>query len=285
MSKAIVVDSHHHVWDPAKAEYTWMTDDLAAIRRAFSADDLRPLLAESGVDATVIVQTRSSFAESLEFLALADDTDFIAGVVAWADLTDPDFARQIDRLKAARGGQYLVAIRHQVHDEPDENWLLRDDVKRGLRVLSDQQIAYDLLLRPREIPAAIRVVAEFPDLVFVLDHIAKPEIADGKMEPWLSRMQELAASDGKVWVKLSGMVTEADWQNWKTSDLKPYIDAVVNMFGPARCMFGSDWPVCLLASPYDGVKSALEQVLADLPAADQERIFGGNAIKAYGLGL
>jgi L-fuconolactonase len=277
------IDAHHHVWDPAKADYPWMTEDLAVIRRKFDTADLREAMGPAGVTGTVLVQTRSSYAESVEFLAQADETDFILGVVAWVDLTSPDVDADIRALKGGQGGRYLVGIRHQVHDEADPDWLLRDDVARGLAAVQAHGLAYDLLLRPRELPAAITAVQRMPQMRWVLDHIAKPEIAKGGWEPWAGLIGQLAAASPTCWVKLSGMVTEADWSNWTADDLPPYVRHVLACFGPERAMIGSDWPVCLLAAPYGRVMDTARQLISHLTPDQQEDILWRNAAAAYRL--
>jgi L-fuconolactonase len=277
-----VVDAHHHFWDPARGAYPWMTDALAPIRRRFGPDDLRPLLAANGVDRTILVQTRSSIDETREFLAMAGQHDFIAGVVGWVDLTAPDLAEQLASLRAGQGGVKLVGIRHQVHDETDPGWLLRPDVRRGLGAVGRAGLAYDLLVRTRELPAALATVRDLPAITFVIDHLAKPPIASGAIDEWASGLRPLAAQQN-AHCKLSGMVTEADWTRWTARDLAPYASRVLEWFGPRRCLFGSDWPVCLLAASYAQVIEACRQALGDLPIADRERIFGGNAIELYRL--
>ncbi len=284
MSAGLVVDAHQHFWDPARAAYPWMTDELVAIRRRFAPEDLRPLLRAAGVDRTILVQTRSSLAETREFLALADEHEFVAGVVGWIDLTAPEVAGVLADLRGGPGGAKLVGIRHQVHDEPDERWLLRPDVRRGLRAVADAGLAYDLLVRTRELPAALETAREFADLRFVVDHIAKPPIRSGAIREWAARL-EPAASLPNVHCKLSGMVTEADWSAWRVEHLVPYVRRVLDWFGAGRCMFGSDWPVCLLAASYAGVLEASRQALEGVAATDRERIFGANAVEFYRLAV
>jgi L-fuconolactonase len=278
-----VVDSHQHFWDPAITEFTWMTDVHAPIRRRFGPEDLGPVLAANGVDATVLVQTWHSVDETRDFLATAAEVEFVAGVVGWVDLTDPAVDRVLDDLLHRPDGRYLVGIRHLVHDEPDPEWLLRDDVRRGLAALSRRGLAYDLLLKVREIPSALRTVADFPDLRFVVDHIAKPNIGAHAMSPWSELMAGFKAHRAHVWCKLSGMPEEADWVSWTPEQLKPYVDRVVDVFGPHRCMFGSNWPVCLLAGDYQRIKAALEHCLSGLGAAERAAVMGGSAIEAYRL--
>ncbi|TMD30222.1 MAG: amidohydrolase [Chloroflexi bacterium] len=277
-----MIDAHHHFWDPGRADYPWMTDELAAIRRPFGPDDLRPLIEAAGIERTILVQTRSSPEETWEFLATAAAERFVAGVVGWVDLTDQAVAGALARLREGAGGERLVAIRHQVHDEPDPAWLDRPDVRRGLRAVGAAGLAYDLLVRARELPAAVAMARDMPDLRLVVDHIAKPPIATGELEPWASRLRALAALPN-VTCKLSGMVTEADWASWTPGDLRPYADVVLDAFGPARLMFGSDWPVCLLAASYDRVVGTARELLAGLSPSERARVFGDTAAEVYGL--
>src|SRR3990172_7701294 len=198
----LIVDAHQHFWDPDKGDYGWMSGPAAPLRRIFAPDDLRPELAAADVSATVLVQTWASLDETRAFLELAAATDFIAGVVGWVDLTAPDVSDVIGALKARPDGHYLVGIRHQVHDEPDADWLLRDDVKRGLKAVERHGLVYDLLLRPRELPAALQTVRAFPELRFVIDHIAKPDIAGGRLNEWSAPMRPFLAEASHVWCKL-----------------------------------------------------------------------------------
>jgi len=276
-----VIDAHHHFWDPTRASYPWMTDALAPIRRRFGPEDLEPLLSPNGVDRTVLVQTRSSLDETREFLATAAQHDFIAGVVGWVDLT-ADVPKQLASLRAAPGGKKLVGIRHQAHDEADPEWLGKKDVRRGIAGVGKAGLTYDVLVRTRELPAALALVEALPDMRFVVDHIAKPPIASGESSEWTARLKPLAAFRN-VFVKLSGMVTEADWKQWTVRDVRPYVQRVLEWFGPERCVFGSDWPVCLVAASYARVIDVCGQAIGDLAADDRERIFGGNAEQLYRL--
>ncbi len=280
-----VIDSHQHFWDPAVTEFLWMTDVHEPIRRRFSPEELRPTLAANGVDATVLVQTWHSVEETRDFLAIAAGTDFVAGVVGWVDLTDAAMERTLEELRSGADGRGLVGIRHLVHDEPDPDWLLRDDVRRGLAALDRHGLVYDLLLKVREIPAALRTVADFPNLRFVVDHIAKPNIAANARSPWSELMDGFKAHRGHVWCKLSGMAEEADWASWTPEQLQPFVDRVLDIFEPDRCMFGSNWPVCLLAGDYLRIKAALEQCLSGLAEAERARVMGGSAIDAYRLAI
>lgn len=279
----MVVDSHHHFWDPSRRDYPWMGDELAAIRKRFGPEELAPLLAEAGVDRTIVVQTISSLDETREFLATANANDFIAGVVGWVDLTAPSVGQTLAELRAGAGGNFLVGIRHQVHDEPDPRWLLRDDVRRGIAAVGEAGLAYDLLVKTRELPAAVELVNEFPSMTFVLDHIAKPRIAAGpRDESWETAMAPLANCPN-VYCKLSGMVTEANWTNWSAADLMPYVRRVLDWYGPERCMFGSDWPVCLLAADYQRVVDTLKLTIEDLNPKARAGVLGENVERAYRL--
>jgi L-fuconolactonase len=277
----LVVDAHHHLWDPARHDYPWLDEGLAAIRRRFGPDDLRPVLSANGVDRTVLVQTISSVDETREFLATSHETDFIAGVVGWVDLTDPSINDTLADLRSGPGGERLVGIRHQVHDEENPRWLLEPDVLRGINAVSDAGLVYDFLVRTRELPAAIEVAKRLPDARFVLDHMAKPRIASGPRDlPWESAMALLAECNN-VSCKLSGLVTEAGWTTWKPEDLAQYVSRALDWFGPERCMFGSDWPVCLVAATYAQVTDALRQALVGLDESEADGIWGGNAMRVY----
>jgi L-fucono-1,5-lactonase len=278
----VIVDAHHHFWDPGRADYPWLTDELAVIRRAFTPKDLAPSLAAAGVDGTVLVQTRSSLEETREFLATAAGTPFIRGVVGWVDLTDPAIGDVLAELRQGPGGDRLVGIRHQVHDEPDPDWLLRADVQRGVRAVGDTGFAYDLLVRSRELPAALATARALPGTSFVIDHIAKPPIREREIQPWKDLIIPFGVLDN-VSCKVSGMVTEADWSTWQPADLSPYVDHVLDVFGAKRLLFGSDWPVCLLAASYQEVLDATRTTLRDLSPAETGAVFGGTASEVYRL--
>ncbi|NPU67268.1 amidohydrolase family protein [Bradyrhizobium sp. 83012] len=283
MSRAI--DAHQHFWDPSRADYPWMAGDaLAPIRRPFGPTDLAPLLAENGLGASILVQTRSSLDETREFLRIAHDTPFVAGVVGWVDLTDASVGSTIDRLRELPGGEKLVGARHQVHDEADPTWIDRGDVRRGLESIFAHDLTYDLLVRTRELPATIATVRAFPEARFVLDHAAKPPIATGFDQYWADRIAELATC-GNVWCKVSGLATEAVWTDWDAERLQPYVAHVARCFGADRLIFGSDWPVCLLAGEYREIKQALERCLTQLDPEIGDKAFGPNAVAAYRLRL
>ena len=277
------IDAHHHFWDPARYSYPWMAGDaLDPVRRAFAPGDLRGALEEERIDGTVLVQTLPSPQETREFLSLAAATGFVHGVVGWADLTSPGIADDLDALLDGPDGRWLVGLRHQVHDEPDPDWLTRADVRRGLAAVQARGLTYDLLIRARELPAAVDTVRKFPGLRFALDHIAKPRISDGRDDLWSKRMPALAA-EPNVAVKLSGMVTEADWAAWSPSDLRPFVGQVAEWFGVRRLMFGSDWPVCLLAGSYHAVLGGLFEALPAMSPAELDQVLGTNALRIYQL--
>lgn len=272
------IDAHVHVWGPRELEqYTWMTPEMEAIRRPFGLRELEPLLARHALDHAVVVQTCSSLEETRTLLELAAAAPSLAGVVGWVELTRPDLAETLAELRARPDGRYLVGIRHQVHDEADPEWLLRDDVRRGLRAVQDAGLAYDVLVRTRELPAALDTARAFPELRLVIDHSAKPPIASGELQPWADRLASLARLE-HVSCKLSGLVTEADWRRWRPEDLVPYVDRLVGWFGEDRLLFGSDWPVCTLAARYEDVVLAAERAVGR-----SGKVFGENAAKLYAL--
>jgi len=277
-----VIDAHQHFLDPGLVDYPWMSGPYERLRRTFLPDDLLPALEAAGVERTIVVQACNDIDETHMLLGMAATDPRTAGVVGWADLTDPAVGDVLTDLRGRPGGDRLVGIRHLVHDEPDPEWLLRPDVGRGLAAVADAGLVFDLLVRARELPAASVIVDRHPDLRFVIDHLAKPPIASGALEPWATLLRPLGARD-HVAVKLSGLVTEADWQRWSDADLAPYIDWALEVFGPDRLMFGSDWPVCLLAATYDRVVRALVDALGDLSAPERATILTGNATRVYGL--
>lgn len=278
------VDSHHHFWDPARAHYPWMSDAVAPLCRRFDPTDLRPALDQADIDVTVLVQTRSSLDETREFLALAAEVDFAVGVVGWVDLTAPDVATTIGELRAGPGGDRLVGIRHQAEDEEDPDWLLRSEVGRGLQAVAEAGLAYDLLVRPPNLRSAVAVARSFPDLRFVVDHAAKPEIRAGRVDGWAEPVRRLGALPN-VWCKLSGLTTEADHHHWRPEDLRPYVAHIRECFGDHRLMFGSDWPVCLLAGGYETTVSSLDEVLDGIDETARAAIFGTNAAAFYHLNV
>ncbi|MGW0424302.1 amidohydrolase family protein [Streptomyces sp. NPDC003015] len=276
-----VVDAHHHVWDLSVRDQDWITPD-SLLRRTFTMADLAPEAAAASVARTVLVQTVTVPEETPEFLALAAGHELIAGVVGWTDLTRPDVADELARLRELPGGTHLKGIRHQVQGEPDPEWLLRPDVRRGLTAVADAGLVYDLVVLPHQLPACVKVAESLPHLTFVLDHLGKPPIASGILEPWATDVRALAALPNTV-CKLSGMVTEADLAAWTLDDLRPYAGTVLDSFGPHRLMFGSDWPVCTLAATYGEVVSAGRDLTAGLGPSERAEVFGGTATRTYGL--
>jgi L-fuconolactonase len=255
-----------------------MTDEVAAIRRRFEPEDLEPLLREYGLDGTVVVQARGSVDETRWLLQIAEATPFVLGVVGWIDLTDADVASVLADLTGGR----LVGIRHQVHDEPDPAWLLRDDVRRGIGAVGDAGLVFDLLVRSAELPAAIGTVRRNPEVRFVVDHVAKPPVREGNTDAWARGLAALADLPN-VTCKLSGLVTEADWSAWRSAGLAEYYRRAIDWFGAERCMFGSDWPVCLLAAEYGDVLELLREALSGLGEHERADILGGTAARTYRL--
>ena len=284
MSRTARVDAHHHLWDPGRRAYPWMDESVAAIRRPFGPDDLDAAAGPQGFGQTIAVQAVSSVEETEELLDVAATSGRVAGVVGWVDLAGPEVADTLAALRARPGGRALVGVRHQVHDEPDPGWLLRDDVGRGLAAVAAAGLVYDLLVRERELPAARAVARRLPELTLVVDHLAKPRIRDGALEPWAGELAALARQPN-VACKVSGLVTEADWDAWTPGQLVPYVRHAAEVFGPDRLLFGSDWPVCLLAAGYAEVVEATVEALdgAGLGPAERDGVLGANAHRLYRL--
>ncbi|WP_406071608.1 amidohydrolase family protein [Streptomyces sp. NBC_01020] len=277
-----IIDAHHHVWDLAVRDQDWITGpELAPLRRNFTLGDLAPQARAAGVAATVLVQTVTVADETPEFLALAGQSDLVAGVVGWTDLTDPGIADTLAAMRELPGGECLVGIRHQVQGEPDPGWLLRPDVRRGLAAVAAAGLAYDLIVLDHQLPVAAAVAAQVPELRFVLDHLGKPTIADGALQPWASDVRALAARPNTV-CKLSGMVTEAG-ADWTTDGLRPYADTVLEAFGPDRLMFGSDWPVCTLGASYGEVVGITHRLTGRLSESERAQVLGATAARIYGI--
>jgi len=276
---SMIIDAHQHFWQYDPRRHAWITDAMALLQRDFLPADLAPHLLQNHVDRTVAVQAEASLRETEFLLNLAATSERIAGVVGWVDLASPTIAEQLQSFK---GRGKLCGFRHLVQDEPDDRYLLREDVMRGIRAIADAGFTYDLLLYPRQLPAAIELVAHFPNHQFVIDHCAKPIIKTRQFEPWATHIRELAKFP-RVCCKLSGLITEADWSSWQPADLRPYLDLVVEAFTPSRLMFGSDWPVCLLAGEYRAVKHSIEGYAEQFSQRDRDLIFGGVAAQFYGL--
>ena len=273
------IDAHQHFWDIGRLEYAWMPPGESVLRRNYLPEDLVPALEQHHFDGSVVVQANVVLEETWWLLELASASEKIKGVVAWVDLTDPHVGHKLDRCqKHAK----FKGVRHIVHDEPDLRWLLREDVLNGLRELARRGIPYDLLLRPPHLPLLPELADKVAGLRMVIDHIAKPLIASHEMEPWALDM-EVASRIPGMHCKLSGMITEADHKSWTAADLRPYVQHVLQLFGPDRLMFGSDWPVCRLAGSWKQVLAAFTQACGPLPQTEREKILGGSALKFYGL--
>jgi L-fuconolactonase len=282
MAALTVIDAHHHVWDLEVRDQPWLSgQEMAAIRRSFTVDDLRPAARAAGVGATVVVQTVTVAEETPELLALAAADPLVAGVVGWTDLTSPAVSDELARLAGGPGGARLAGVRHQVQSEPDPDWLRRPDVIRGLRAVAAAGLAYDLVILPHQLPAATYAAAAVPGLTLVLDHAGKPRVADGDLGPWAAAVRALAALPNTT-CKLSGLVTEAPQQT-RAQALAVVAEVVLDAFGADRVMFGSDWPVCLLASDYAGVMALARSLAGGLSAAEREAVFGATAARAYRL--
>jgi len=277
------LDAHQHFWHYDAAEYGWIDERMGVLQRDFLPKDLRPELDRAGVDGTIAVQARCTEEETRFLLELACEAPWIAGVVGWVDLTAPDVERRLD---AVAGEPKLVGLRHIVQDEPDDRFLLREDFGRGVGLLSARGLVYDVLIHPRHLRVAAEFVGRFPEQTFVLDHLAKPPIADGAAAAsgaWADDLRALAEHP-RVACKLSGLVTEARWNDWSLDDLAPYLDVALEAFGAERVMMGSDWPVCLLAAPgYGPVVGAVESWAERLTSAEREALLGTNAARWYGI--
>lgn len=277
------IDSHQHCWRYSEAEYPWIGAGMERIARDFLPVDLAAVAKPQGVGGSVAVQARQSLAESRWLLELADADPFIRGVVGWVDLRDPEVVWQLEPLAAH---PRFVGVRHVVQDEPDPRFLLGEAFVRGLRQLRRFDLAYDLLLHPEQLPAAVELVGMLPEQPFVLDHLAKPRISQGAawdgFTDWRRDIEALAAHDN-VCCKVSGMVTEAAWRGWKPADFVPCLDVVLAAFGPERLMCGSDWPVCLVAAEYADVVAIVREFFSRTTADEQARIFGDTATQFYRL--
>ncbi len=277
----LIVDSHHHFWDRTMAGYDhgWLEEPgNEKICRNFLPADLEPRIQAAGIDKTVFVQTQHNVEETRWVLSLAEQHDWLAGIVGWVDLASPDCEAQLEEFK---DDPYFVGVRHLVQNEPDD-FILRDDILRGLSVLEKHDVAYDLLFFVPQLQHAASVARQFPNLRLVIDHLAKPYIKAGAIDGW--REDFIAAAQcPNVYCKLSGMVTEADWNDWTPEDLKPYVSTALEHFTPDRCMFGSDWPVCELAATYQQVFDALTECIGGVSDSEREKILGKNAIDFYRL--
>ena len=270
------IDCHQHFLKPDQVSYCWMKPDMP-LAKDFLPSDLKPWLDKHGVQKTILVEAADSEEENEFMFQLAADNDFIGGIVIWLDMESPGFGDDLARyLKMPK----FVGIRPMIESIDDERWMLRPAVKKSFGLLQEQNVCFDFLTHPKHLPHALRILDEFPKLRAVINHISKPPIKDGVLTPWAELIEKVAAHEN-VYCKLSGMITEADHHAWKPTDLNPYIRHILKVFGPQRCMFGSDWPVCLLAGTYDDVVGALQENLWDLDSRELENIFGGTASRFY----
>jgi L-fuconolactonase len=273
----MVIDAHQHFWRFNPVRDAWITEDMSAIRRDFLPGDLVPELDANGIDASIAIQADQSEAETEFLLGLAEGNKRIAGVVGWVDLRSQSIEKRLEHFSTFKK---LRGVRHIAQAEPADRFLARPDFVRGVAHLKKFDLTYDILIYPRQLPAAIELSRKLPDQKFVVDHLAKPGIKAKKLEPWASRMGELAANPN-VYCKLSGMVTEANWKNWRPEDFEPFLDVVFEAFGAERLMFGSDWPVCLVAGTYARVKGIVASYV-DRHAPDaKSAVFGDNAQRFY----
>ncbi len=277
---AATIDAHHHLWQYTPAEYGWIDDAMSALRRDFLTEDLVREMKAAGVDGAVAVQARQTVEETRWLLELAEQCEAIRGVVGWAPIASGEFGKALEEFA---DNPKLKGLRHIVQGEADENYILRDDFNDGIRTLTKSGLVYDILIYERHLPQTIEFADRHPDQVFVLDHVAKPRIRDGMLEPWASNIKELGKRQN-VWCKVSGLVTEADWGRWNMETLRPYLDIVVEAFGPGRVIVGSDWPVCLVACGYRQWFELLHEYFANFSSAERENVFGLTAIEVYRLG-
>ncbi|MFD9114740.1 amidohydrolase family protein [Streptomyces bottropensis] len=282
-----LVDAHHHVWDLDHRPQPWLDEPgHEPIRRTFGPDELRTAatrpIAGRTPGTTVVVQCVASVPETRELLALAERDPVIGAVVGWADLTSPATGDVLDELRAGPGGGHLRAVRHLVQGESDPGWLQRPSVERGLRAVADRELAFDVLVRDHQLGQAVRLAERFPGLPLVLDHAGKPPIASGGLEPWEKEVRRLAGHP-HVRCKLSGLVTEADHRTWTTDDIRPVWHVLLSAFGADRLMFGSDWPVCVLAGGWNEWAATVEDLLGECSAAETEAVLAGTATEFYRL--
>jgi L-fuconolactonase len=273
------IDAHHHFWKYVPAEYGWISDQMSVLQADFLPADLKEELDRVGIDGAVSVQARQGVHETEWLLDLAEEHDFIKGVVGWVPLSSPGVRTTLERLLER---PKMKGVRHVVQDEPDDHFILRNDFNAGVSALADFGLVYDILIFERHLPQAIEFVDRHPNQRFVLDHLAKPRAREKTLEPWRGNLYRLAQREN-VYCKLSGLVTEANWRAWTYEQLSVYLDTAMEAFGPQRIMFGSDWPVCLLAVSYARWFEVVTRFCSTLSAGEQSRVFGGTAIEAYGL--
>jgi len=277
------IDSHHHIWDISVRPQTWMQgDEVKPISRTILMNELEPELEKAKIDYTVIVQTVATVDETPEFLDLSLSHPKICAVVGWLDLESDDIRPELEKYLSHPGGKNLVSIRDLAQDKVDPNWLLRDNVVKNIHRIGEAGLTFDILTRPPQLAAAVEMVKKSPNNSFVLDHISKPYMAKGEFQPWANQISEIASYENVV-VKVSGLFTEANWSDWSQETFKPYLDHVLNSFSPSRMMFGSDWPVCLLAATYTDTINLMEEFTKNFTKSEQESFWAGTAKRAYKL--
>jgi len=275
--RVLKIDTHHHFWKYDPVEYGWIGASMSAIRRDFLPGDLQPEIAAAGVSGVISVQARQTLEETRWLLGLADRHKFIKGVVGWAPLVESDVGDVIAELAA---NPKLRALRHVLQDEADPFYMLREDFNRGVRALHSFGLVYDILIYERHLPQTIQFVDKHPEQIFVLDHLGKPRVRDGEISPWRENIEELAQRPN-VYCKLSGLATEAHYKRWTEQQLQPYFETILTAFSPQRVMFGSDWPVCLVAVEYGRWVSLVDKAVSAFSMAEQARIWSETAIEAY----
>ena len=275
----MIIDSHQHFWNYEPEKHSWIDDEMSVIRRDFLSDDLQKVFDENGVDACVAVQADQTTEETDFLISLAENNNFIKGVVGWVDLRSESIEEDLLKYKKY---DVVKGFRHVVQQEQDHNFMLRPEFLNGIELLGKYDLCYDILIFPHQLGATLELVKKFPNQKFVIDHIAKPYIKDGFFEGWAVMMREIAKNQ-KVYCKISGMITEADYKTWTPEQVHPYMKLVLESFGAGRVMYGSDWPVCLVAGNYSIVKALVTDFISDLSLEQQNAIMGGNAAKFYNL--
>ncbi len=275
----IAIDSHQHFWNYSPQRQTWMTDEMTLLKRDFLPSDLLPMLKKCSIQGCIAVQASQTEEENTFLLTLANQNDFIKGVVGWVDLQLDQVEQRLARYSKSKK---MRGFRHIIHDEADVDFMLRPDFIRGIGLLKQFDFTYDILIFPKHLPNTLRLVRKYPDQPFVIDHLAKPIIRERKIEDWKRELGAIAACEN-VYCKVSGMVTEAKWQDWRKEDFTPYLDAVLELFGTNRIMYGSDWPVCTLSASYEDMYEIVTNYFSKFSKIEKENVFGSNAARFYHL--
>ena len=275
----MIIDTHHHLWNYNPVEFDWIDDEMAAIRKSFLPADLQATLANTGVEGVVTVQARQSLEETNWLLKLASENDFIKGVVGWVPLADESIQQILEEYKSS---PWLKGVRHVVQGEPDPEFILGKDFNKGISLLKNYNLVYDILIFEHQLANTIRFVDQHPEQQFVVDHIAKPKIKKNELEPWAKNVKELAKREN-VSCKISGMVTEADYKLWTEEQLNPYFETILEAFGPSRLLFGSDWPVCLVATNYSNWLDLVKKTISNFSKEEQDFILYKNAQRIYNI--